>query len=228
MTFQRIGIVCMTAILLFLYSCKEQKPIQQKDKVTSTKVVPIPKSMQDLIAFANLSAEVDSDLDEIFIFKRINPDGTVSAMERTEATKLVKRAMSGKQSEPILVETVPAGKAILFVMGRGYGGSVWGKLLLNPADMTFEKVVFQHSAESEGYGAAMTLSSFENQFTKIDISSESFRFGLKQNNRELLAGSAVIDGISGATITSESVVEMMNSGLDQYSDYLKNLPNPKS
>lgn len=220
MTIQKFGIAFLTVILVILFSCKEQKPVQQIDETASTQVVPIPKEMNELLEFANLTAEEVSDLDELFRFKLVNADGSVSTIETTEATKLVKRALSGKQTDTFFVETVSTGKAILFVQGRGYGGPIWGKLLLDSTNMTFEKVVFQHRAESEGYGAAMTLSSFENQFTNIDISADSFRFGLKQNNREILSGNAMIDGISGATITAESVVEMMNDGLDKYKDYL--------
>ena len=229
MTFHRFRIGLMSFILLFLYNCKEPKPVQQLDETTSTEVVPIPKTLKALAEFTEISLEETSEIDEIFRFKLINSDGSAGEMESEVASSFLKRAMSGKQSsDAVAVECIPSEKIILLVQGSGYGGAIWGKLLLNPTTMTFEKVAFEHHAEAEGYGAAMTLSSFEKQFTGKDISKASFRFELKQLKRETTSGSALIDGISGATGTTKSVVEMMNDGLDRYGDYLKELHQSKN
>ena len=228
MTFKSFRIGLLSIILVFLYCCKEQKPVQQLEETASTQVVHISKTIKDLATFADLKLNEGSDVDAMFRFKLINPDRSASEMSSEEAIKHLKRAMSGRQSSNVVVECISTGKVILIVQGKGYGGAIWGRILYNPKNMTFEKLAFDHSAESEGYGAAMTLSSFEDQFTGIDISTESFRFGLRQNNKELLPGKILVDGLSGATKTSTSVVEMINIGLDQYSDYLQKLPINKN
>ena len=83
------------------------------------------------------------------------------------------------------------------------------------------KLQFEHMAESEGYGAAITQSSFENQFVGIVLDPDLKDFGLKQNGVVLIEGVNMIDGISGATITSKAGIKMINQGLLKYRNYLK-------
>jgi Na+-transporting NADH:ubiquinone oxidoreductase subunit C len=83
------------------------------------------------------------------------------------------------------------------------------------------KVAFDHKAESDEYGAdGITLSSFEDQFIGSKIDWTENTFGLHQSGKTLVDGNTTIDGISGATVTSQAVLKMMNEGLQKYSGYL--------
>lgn len=68
-------------------------------------------------------------------------------------------------------------------------------------------------AESEGYGAEINQEAFENQFIGKAIYGDSNSFGLNQAGRTIIEGYTMVDGLSGATITSKAAVEMINNGL---------------
>ena len=66
--------------------------------------------------------------------------------------------------------------------------------------------------ESEGYGAAITEAAFQDQFIGQKIIFDGNSFSLNQDNNLIIEGESAIDGISGATSTSTTVIEMMNNG----------------
>lgn len=223
MKWEKMKYIFLAVLPLFIWNCKEQKPVQQSAKTVEAVVKPVPKIIKDMALFADVNLTGATEIADVMVFKTIDKEGIVHDISMEEASKLCKQAMTRKQvtSHPI-IECIQNSKSILIVQAKGYGGPIWGKLLVNSEDMVLEKVGFDHSSESEGYGAGITLSSFENQFTAVDISQPSFGYGLRQNNKTIIDGSHMVDGISGATQTSASTVEMMNEGLMPYQNYIKN------
>lgn len=227
MTYRLFYIVAMAATLLLVINCKDQKPEVKKElEIAVAEKKQVPKIIIELATFAEIPFTDPSDLAQQAIFKVTDSNGLVKDSDMHEVAKICKQAMTNKKivNYPI-IEFTDSPKVILMVQGKGYGGPIWGKLLLNKKEMIFEKIEFDHRAESEGYGAAMTMSSFEQQFADVVISAESFSFGLEQNNSTYAAGDHLIDGISGATQTGDSVVKMVNEALNSYNSYLSALNN---
>lgn len=98
-------------------------------------------------------------------------------------------------------------------------------LLIQPIFLVDKKsnqildIAFDHLAESEGYGAEINQEAFENQFIGKAIYGDSNSFGLNQAGRTIIEGYTIVDGLSGATITSKAAVEMINNGLLKYRNY---------
>lgn len=65
---------------------------------------------------------------------------------------------------------------ILPLQGVGFGGAIWAKVLVDRKALEIEKIEFEHKAESDGYGAAMTESSFERQFDGVKINLDEHTF----------------------------------------------------
>jgi Na+-transporting NADH:ubiquinone oxidoreductase subunit C len=203
---------------MMFWSCKEQKPVRQEITATETTVPkPIPKLIGELCAFAGITITDSTDISSIARFKIIDSSGTHQEIKIEEATSLFKRLKSGKKVSGIpVMEFKELDKNLVMFQGRGYGGPIWATILLKKKTRQIEKVEFEHRAESEGYGSGMTMSSFENQFTGIEIKRGVTLFGLKQGARSIIQGEHEIDGMSGGTVTGQGVVNMLNPGFQMY------------
>lgn len=230
MTFRSYHLLAMASAIFLLISCKDQKPaVKEETEVAVAEKKQVPKIITELAAFSEISFSNPEDVEEQGIFKVIDVNGLAVESNIEEVAKICRQAMSSKKIDDYpIIEFKESPKVVLMAQGKGFGGPIWGKLLFNRSEMIFEKIEFDHSAESEGYGAAMTRSSFEQQFTGVDIGSESFSFGLKQDNSTYASGDHLIDGISGATQTSISAVNMINEALGHYNNYLSSLNNQKT
>jgi Na+-transporting NADH:ubiquinone oxidoreductase subunit C len=104
---------------------------------------------------------------------------------------------------------------ILPFSGKGMWDKIWGAVLLNRDSLLVKNIFFNHRGETPGLGAEIKYSQFENQFENKKISLTSNSFTLKEN------GKNNIDGLTGATITSESVVNILNEYMLNYKTYLE-------
>lgn len=114
---------------------------------------------------------------------------------------------------------------ILPVRGNGLWGPIWGYLSLGSDMNTIVGANFDHASETPGLGAEIADSEFENQFTGKEIFDES---GNLQSVRVVKGGAPpddphAVDGISGGTITSNGVTNMLQNGLGAYKLYFEKM-----
>lgn len=190
-------------------------------QVENVEVNKIPKVIKDLTSFAEMSISDTTDIINIVSFKEVDSSGVLQTVDIERAASRFKQMMTNKKgySYPI-IEIADTDNVVFMVQGRGYGGPIWAKILFDKNEIQIKKLEFQHSAESEGYGAAITQSYFENQFTDKKLSSNGDAFGLEQNGQTILEGLHIVDGTSGATQTSRAAVDMINEGLERCMDHL--------
>ncbi|MBQ0732728.1 FMN-binding protein [Aquimarina celericrescens] len=220
-------------ILVFVSSCKQKsntiistaeeskKEIKTQGKVSSM--------VKELIEFAQITYNKDSDMNQLLQAKKIDTSGVVTDISLKKGGNMVKEVMkSGESQDAPFFEVANSNKIILLATSSGYSGPIWAKILIDKTTLEIQKVQFDHQSESEGYGADVVLSSFENKFTGSKISFTSNTFGLTQDKKMIIKGNQKIDGISGATITSEAVVRMLNNDLLTYKNYLVDQMNTKN
>ena len=196
---------------------QEAEEIKEEPKTTS-EVSPIAK---ELIQFADLTFTDSTDVNDLVLFKEIDGKGAVTETDMNSAVTLYeKMAKRGQITLYPIFEIKDTDTAILPIQGAGFGGAIWAKVLVDRNTLEIEKIAFGHKAESEGYGAAMTQTSFENQFVGTKINLEEDTFTLRQAMDKVRDDGQIIDGISGATMTSQGVVEMVNEGMKNYRNYL--------
>lgn len=212
----------MLCALSTLWHCKEPKKDSAAKAVELVKIKPVPPVIIEMAEFGGISVSDTTDIKLLLRFIIVDNTGTVRSAEMDEAAKGFKIFMTNKRvvSHPVM-EIINTDKVVLMAQGRGYGGSIWAKILLDKQRMQIEKLELDHLAESEGYGEGITYSSFESQFTDTDLNMDGSPFGLNQGEMTIVKGSHQIDGISGATQTCTTVVEMLNESLQQYRKYLK-------
>ncbi len=127
---------------------------------------------------------------------------------------------------PVFVCTEDDGikKYILPLRGKGLWGPIWGYLALDADMNTVYGVVFDHKGETPGLGAEISTKWFQKPF----IGKQIFDKDNKLVSIEVVKGGADkndihgVDAISGGTITSKGVQQMLIDNLDTYKNFLKN------
>lgn len=205
------------------WNCKEN-PKQTEQKIEAVLLetqttADLPDSIMGIAVFAVPTFTDTMDIHDLMLFRELNvEDNTVSTIDWNRADDLYKKmATRGQISSLPIFEIKSTDLVVLTVQGVGFGGAIWAKVLLDKKTLEIKSIAFENKAESEGYGAAMVQSTFEDQFLGVKINLEKDSFTLQKGNDDV----HFIDGISGATMTSKGAVSMMNQGLRKYSSYLK-------
>lgn len=212
-------------LISLIWNCKENqeiaKPKVEVSKQETVAVVKLPTSIKELAKFVMPTFSDAANSDEWMIFKEIDTNGTVAPINRQRAIGLYKAITKPRQASVMpIFEIKNTDMVILPIQGKGFGGAIWANVVVDKKTLEIKKIAFEHKAESEGYGAALTQSTFEDQFVGAKINLDESSFVLKKNMEQRLDDGMVVDGISGATMTSDGVIEMMNLGLKKYKEYL--------
>ena len=112
---------------------------------------------------------------------------------------------------------------IIPVRGKGLWGPIWGYISLDDDMNTVYGISFGHKSETPGLGAEIETEAFQKQFIGKKIIDEAGSFtsvkvvkgGAKEGNTH------EVDAISGATVTSTGVTEMLQRVLASYIPYFK-------
>jgi Na+-transporting NADH:ubiquinone oxidoreductase subunit C len=114
---------------------------------------------------------------------------------------------------------------IVPLRGKGLWGALWGYLSLESDLATIVGANFDHASETPGLGAEISESFFEDQFKDKRIFDEAGNF---TPVRVVKGGAPAgdphgVDAISGGTITSNGVSNMLRDGLEGYLTYFQKL-----
>jgi len=110
---------------------------------------------------------------------------------------------------------------IVPLRGKGLWGPIWGYIALKQNVSSVYGAIFSHKSETPGLGAEISTSEFQKQFEGQEILGPDGSFksiAVKKGNAE---GKYEVDGISGGTITSVGVEDMLADCLTSYVDFLK-------
>ena len=155
----------------------------------------------------------------------LSADGSIKAEEGAFAidSKVENAKPLAERNLPLFICQVEgATKYVLPVYGAGLWGPIWGYVALNDDQSTIFGVYFSHAGETPGLGAEITSVPFKSQFPGKQIAKEGEFTSVaivKPGNAE--EGRDYVNGISGGTITSQGVDAMLNDGLGQYVNFLK-------
>jgi Na+-transporting NADH:ubiquinone oxidoreductase subunit C len=112
---------------------------------------------------------------------------------------------------------------IIPMRGKGLWGPVWGYLALESDGNTVVGATFDHKSETPGLGAEITTPMFTDQFPGKKISEAGIFKSISVVKAGTSAGDYAVDGISGGTITSNGVNDMLIDCLAPYAEYFKNI-----
>lgn len=115
---------------------------------------------------------------------------------------------------------------IIPIVGKGLWGPIWGNLCLDEDMKTIIGASFGHQGETPGLGAEIKQSFFIDRWVgeKISEDGEFQKFEIVKDGSGAKVESK-IDGITGGTITSKGVEEMVNRCASVYVPYFDALKN---
>ncbi len=130
-----------------------------------------------------------------------------------------------ERNYPVFVYSENGGpkKYVVPVRGKGLWGPIWGYVALEADLNTIAGAVFDHKSETPGLGSDINTGWFQEPFTGKTIFNEAGEFV----SVEVMKGGAdpssmhQVDAISGGTITSKALEEMLKDCLTGYVAHFK-------
>ncbi|MEJ6776902.1 MAG: NADH:ubiquinone reductase (Na(+)-transporting) subunit C [Crocinitomicaceae bacterium] len=113
---------------------------------------------------------------------------------------------------------------VIPVVGNGLWGPIWGNISVGEDLKTIKGASFGHKGETPGLGAEISQSFFINRWIGEGISDQNgiaIKFEVVKNGSG--KETTKVDGITGGTITSVGVQEMVNRCMKPYVEYFKTL-----
>ncbi|HNQ82897.1 MAG TPA: NADH:ubiquinone reductase (Na(+)-transporting) subunit C [Bacteroidales bacterium] len=204
------------------------------------------EKMRNILAAANIEATPENaiELFDKYVVEEeaLAPDGNVVAVFRGQKLEkgnirpfeinlkeeLYKHSKGQDFIIPLYIAEVNGKRLYIFPMlGRGLWGPVYGNLALEEDFNTVAGSMFGHDKETPGLGAEIELPQFESQFIGKKIFDDNGNFTSIQvlkGASEVLSPEKLIhgvDAISGGTITSNGVSDMIKTNLANYIEYIK-------
>jgi len=218
------GLVILVAALLSIAAIILQ-PFQKKNVEINNK--------QNILTSVNIetTAQNAEELFSKYIIESFVISSTGTKKEGIDAFTIDMKKELAKPIEerslPIFISSIDnETQYIIPVYGKGLWGPIWGYVSLNNDLSTIYGANFAHKGETPGLGAEIDKKEFQSQFIGKQIFNES---GLFVSVSVLKGGTAnpeskyEVDGISGGTITSKGVDQMLKDCLSSYETYFKNL-----
>lgn len=113
-------------------------------------------------------------------------------------------------------------KYVVPVYGMGLWGDIWGYVAVNADGNTVYGAYFNHDSETAGLGAEIKDSkAWQDKFAGKKIYGADGSAALKVvKSSELKNPASEVDGITGATLTSNGVSDMLQDGFKKYKTLL--------
>lgn len=175
-----------------------------------------------------IDAQYDKYIKASFFVNAAGDRTDVDAKVALDALGNLPEVFEKKEAMPVFEADID-GKPIYVVpvTGKGLWGPVWGYLALNADCNTVEGAVFDHKSETPGLGAEIALPAFQKQF----IGKQLFENGKFESiNLTKGVGSSngnpyAVDAISGGTLTSNGVRDMLKKCLGDYVPFFEKMQN---
>lgn len=115
-------------------------------------------------------------------------------------------------------------KYIVTVYGAGLWGPIWGYIAVNADGNTIYGAYFNHEGETAGLGAEIKDSkAWQDLFKGKTIYAADGSVSLKVlKSSEVKNPQSEVDAVTGATLTSVGVSDMLQEGFAKYKDLLNN------
>lgn len=127
---------------------------------------------------------------------------------------------------PLFIATIDGKRAyVIPVVGKGLWGPIWGNICIDEDMRTIKGASFDHKSETPGLGAEIKQNFFIKGWIGEKIADDDMNFQKFEvvKDKSGSVKESKVDGITGGTITSKGVEEMVNRCLVPYVAYFKTL-----
>ncbi len=207
---------------------------RQTDNANADKMLQILKSVRVPVEDNNVIESFNSHITEMLI---VDAEGnTVKKAEGFDAeifnidvAKQSKLAASERQLPVFICQTDDAGtKYILPMSGAGLWGPIWGYISVDTNGSTIYGAYFSHQGETPGLGAEIENQPFQKRFNGLNLLKDGNFYPIEIIKTEADSLKNQVQGVSGGTITSKGVGEMVDNCLAPYTKYLDSLARQSS
>lgn len=108
---------------------------------------------------------------------------------------------------------------IIPMVGKGLWGPIWGFVAIEDDKASIYGATFNHKGETPGLGAEIATPAFQSQFDEGVVIQDGGSFKEIAVQKPGKGKPNSVDGITGGTITSKGVEEMLNRTLQVYVKY---------
>ena len=224
----------MLVATLLSFVAEQLKPFQEKN-------VEIEKKL-DILRSVGIARDLDEVKDkdtfveeayEVNITKSFTIDASGALKEDVDAFRVNLKAELARAPEerslPVFIFVEEGGTEIyiLPLQGKGLWGPIWGYISLQEDMSTIYGAIFAHAKETPGLGAEINTEWYQSQYLGKKIFDDAGKF----TSIRVVKGGAdpadphAVDAISGGTITSVALQEMMEECLGNYETFFKNKSN---
>jgi len=217
-----IMVVVVAAVLSFT-------SLSLKERQNMNKEVEKKQNILKAVNVASTPANA-VELYDKYIVKAIivDSEGEVKSNDKVETFKVdLKRENKKDLSEralPVFVFNKEGigEKLIIPVRGKGMWGPIWGFISMESDRKTIYGATFDHQGETPGLGAEISNTEFLAPFTGKQIFNQAGLF----TSLKLVKGTAstnphAFDAVSGGTVTSKGLEDMLLKSLGSYEKFLK-------
>lgn len=223
-TFATIMVLVVAAILSF--TALQLQPMQQSNLEQEKK--------QNILRAIHVDTTRDAaaELYEEYIKTSVVVDSEGNVKENEDAFTINMAEEMDKPLEerslPVYINESDGHKTyIIPLRGKGLWGPLWGFMSIKDDFSTIYGATFDHKSETPGLGAEISTRKFQQQFNKKQLYNEQNEFvsvkvvkgGAEEGNPHQ------VDAISGGTITSNGLQDMIENGVASYQAYFDKQKN---
>lgn len=224
--YSAVMVVLVGAVLAVIYMTL--KPMQQEN-IANDKRKQILSALHITCANdAEVKANYDKYIVQEFLANDVDENGSPRVQERGTAFNVDMAANvkldTNERQLPLFEARMDDGstKYVIPVYGAGLWGPIWGYVAVNEDGTTIYGTNFSHQGETPGLGARITEQEFQDKFNdKQLIKAENFIEVVKKGQKPS-SDCDYVDAITGATITSRGVNDMLGKCLEPYKKFLIN------
>ena len=219
-----VMVLLVGTVLAFIYMALKPK---QNENIAND-------SRKQILSALNLAAPNDAqvkDMYEKYIVQDLLVDTqgniTDSAANVAFDVDMKKNVKLAERLLPVMKCKLDDGsvKYVLPVYGAGLWGPIWGYIAVNDDGNTIYGANFSHEGETPGLGARITEKAFQDEFKDkhLFVGGAFKSVAVLKKGQVATNGAEQIDALTGATITSRGVSDMMADCLAPYEAFLKKL-----
>ena len=198
------------------------KPLQQAN-VTKEKKQNILQSIGVELSRKEADRQFDNFIKQMYVIKggEVVSEDAETAFN-IDMAKAVRAGTSEREVPLYLAENDGNEFYIIPLRGKGLWGPIWGYMAVEKDGETVYGATFGHKGETPGLGAEISTTGFTDQFRGKKLDEVNFTINVVKAGKGTTPESDV-DGISGGTITSVGVHNMLMDCLQPYKGYFQNI-----
>lgn len=218
-TFAFAGIMVIIVAAILSFAATSLKPYQD-DNVRREKMQNILSSIGVEVSREDAEKSYNEHIKQELVINQNELKEGIDAFN-IQLSKQIAKAPEERDAPLYVAEKDGNTFYIIPLRGKGLWGPIWGYMALKGDINTVAGATFDHKSETPGLGAEIATPFFMDQFVDKKILNESGEFVSIQVMKGNASGDYQVDGISGGTITSVGVQDMIDDCVRAYIPFLK-------